>query len=73
MNIFTLNNKIKLWIKLNPDIKNSCRICGLKQEYYSTATCDDLKRIFRTKYKLQKTEQICGLCPVPFMYKEDHE
>lgn len=74
MHLFTLAEKMKLWIKLHPGETSACYLCPINCEIGWTASiCNDLVTIFQKRYDMSTTDKIYGLCPVPFMDREDFE
>jgi hypothetical protein len=72
MHLFTLAEKMRLWQKLHPTDKSSCHLCPINnEEYWSASICTDLIAIFQKRYNMPSTKQIYGVCPIPFMERED--
>jgi hypothetical protein len=73
MHLFTLAEKMRLWMKLHPDMQSSCESCPInrRDEGFSADICNDLIAIFQKRYNMPTTTKIYDLCPVPFMERED--
>lgn len=73
MDLFELAGKIKLWKKLHPEYENSCHLCPMNdfEEGFTGSICNDLIAIFKKRYNMPTTTKIYGICPIPFMDRED--
>ncbi len=73
MHLFALTTKIKLWKTLHPNEESSCQNCPINNITYgwSTTICENLIAIFQKRYNMPSVKTIYGLCPVPFMDRED--
>jgi len=72
MHLFTLAEKMRLWKKLHRTDERSCGLCPINCiEGFAGTICNDLIAIFQKRYNMSTTTEIYGICPIPFMERED--